>query len=353
LIIAGRDETKAKAAASSLKGPARALGAGIDIAGIEAALQEHRPALVVHCAGPFQGQDYSVAEAAIAAGVHYLDLSDGREFCDGFRALDERAKHAGVFALTACSTTTALTSAAAIELSRGITRVERIRAGVTPGNRAPRGRAVVKAILSYAGEPIPALRNGAMSEITGWGSLSKVALPGLGARWFSPCDAPDILAMRDLFPDARSIDFIAGLELPALHLPLWALAKLRRWRLIPNLARASGAFHHVAQWFEPFGTDQGGMFVELGGAGANGRLIRRRWSLWAGSGEGPYIPAMAAAILVKEFAGGARPSPGARLTAGDVSLAQFEQEFARFNIRAQIEECHDTDDVSGTAWRPV
>src|SRR3974390_3238294 len=37
------------------------------------------PELVIHCAGPFQGQDYRVAQAALAAGAHYLDLADGRE----------------------------------------------------------------------------------------------------------------------------------------------------------------------------------------------------------------------------------------------------------------------------------
>lgn len=338
LILAGRNEEKAIAAASCLTGPARVTAARVKVADIDAALYEHKPAMVVHCAGPFQGQDYSVAEAAISSGVHYLDLSDGREFCDGFCKLDYRAKEAGVAALTACSTTTALTSAAALELARNMAMVRRIYVGVTPGNRAPRGRAVVGAILSYVGEPIPVLRNGVMSKTTGWGALSKMALPGLSTRWFSPCDAPDILAMRQLFPSAQSIDFSAGLELSVLHLPLWVLAKLRRWRVIPNLAQASGAFHQVARWFEPFGTDQGGMFVELEGTGNDGRRLRRRWSLWAGSGEGPYIPAIPAAIMAKSLAAGAQLQPGARLTARDVSLAQFEEEFAKLNIKTQIEE---------------
>ncbi len=353
LIIAGRDEEKAKRVAANLRGPARVRGARVVVEEIDAALATLRPSLVIHCAGPFQGQDYAVAKAAIASRIPYLDLSDGREFCDGFRALDGRAREAGVFALTACSTTTALTSAAALTLSQDMSSVERIRVGVTPGNRAPRGRAVVEAILSYVGEPIPVVRDGDLAETTGWGTLSKVTLPKLGGRWFSPCDAPDIQVMRHLFRNAHSIEFCAGLELSVLHLPLYLLATMRRRRIIPNLARASGVFHTVARWFEPFGTDQGGMFVELEGAGRDGRRLRRRWTLWAGSGEGPYIPAMGAAIIAKEFAAGSTPAPGARLTAGEVPLAQFEEEFARFDITTQTEECHDTDDVSGDAWRPV
>src|SRR6476661_8811252 len=44
-----------------------------------AALKRLAPGLVIHCAGPFQSQDYRVALAAMAAGAHYLDLADGRQ----------------------------------------------------------------------------------------------------------------------------------------------------------------------------------------------------------------------------------------------------------------------------------
>src|SRR5512145_1090057 len=50
------------------------------------ALRSLYPDLVVHCAGPFQGQDYRVAAAALAAGAHYVDLADGRDFVAGFAA---------------------------------------------------------------------------------------------------------------------------------------------------------------------------------------------------------------------------------------------------------------------------
>jgi saccharopine dehydrogenase-like NADP-dependent oxidoreductase len=44
------------------------------------ALEVLSPGLVIHCEGPFQGQDYRVSNAALAAGAHYLDLADGRQF---------------------------------------------------------------------------------------------------------------------------------------------------------------------------------------------------------------------------------------------------------------------------------
>ena len=48
------------------------------------ALRKLNPGLVIHCVGPFQGQDYRVAHATLASGAHYIDLSDGRDFVSGF-----------------------------------------------------------------------------------------------------------------------------------------------------------------------------------------------------------------------------------------------------------------------------
>ena len=46
-----------------------------------------RPGLVIHTVGPFQQQDFAVAQAAIAAGAHYCDLADARRFVCGIGAL--------------------------------------------------------------------------------------------------------------------------------------------------------------------------------------------------------------------------------------------------------------------------
>ncbi|MEO8102249.1 MAG: saccharopine dehydrogenase NADP-binding domain-containing protein, partial [Betaproteobacteria bacterium] len=69
------------------------------------ALQGLKPALVIHCVGPFQGQGYGVARAALACGAHYIDLSDGRDFVAGFgAALEAEARRAKRLAVTGAST---------------------------------------------------------------------------------------------------------------------------------------------------------------------------------------------------------------------------------------------------------
>ncbi len=353
LVLGGRNYIRARKVAESLSGPARKTAAIVSAQDVGPALVKLQPDILVNCVGPFQGQDYHVAEAAIAARLPYVDLADGRTFAEGFGRLDEAAKTAGVFALTACSTTSALSSAAALALSASLSRVDGVRVGVTPGNRAPRGRAVVEAILSYVGEPVPQRRGGVDVAAPGWGRLARLELPGLGARLFSPCDAPDLPAMKMLFPMAQDIELLAGLELTILHLPLFVLARLRRMRVIPNLAAAAPFFHKAAQWFEPFGSDRGGMFVELSGLDEEGAPARRRWSLCAGSGDGPYIPAMAAAHVVKRVADGGGFAPGARMVVGEITLADFEREFAAFDIETTMEASDGADALSRPVWRTL
>ena len=46
-------------------------------------LAKLQPHILIHTAGPFQGQDYSVAQCCIDVGCHYIDLADDRRYvCD-------------------------------------------------------------------------------------------------------------------------------------------------------------------------------------------------------------------------------------------------------------------------------
>ena len=68
-------------------------------------IQSLTPELVIHCAGPFQGQDYRVALASLACGAHYVDLADGRGFVTGFiAAVGPAAEAAKRIAITGAST---------------------------------------------------------------------------------------------------------------------------------------------------------------------------------------------------------------------------------------------------------
>jgi len=90
LLVGGRNAERATAFAGTLG--ARGLAIDARATELAAQLKSQDIATVIHTAGPFQGQDYAVAEACVAAGCNYLDLADGRDFVAGIGALDNRHK---------------------------------------------------------------------------------------------------------------------------------------------------------------------------------------------------------------------------------------------------------------------
>jgi len=135
----------------------------------EQQLRALSPDLVVHCVGPFQGQDYGVANAALAAGAHYLDLADGRQFIVEFAArINDRAARAGRVAISGASTLPALSSAVVEELRVGLSSVESIEVIIAPGQRAPRGKATLEAVFSYLGRPFQVWQEGQWRRAWGW-----------------------------------------------------------------------------------------------------------------------------------------------------------------------------------------
>lgn len=321
IVIAGRDGAKAQAVAAQIAKPggAKISATACDIdRDLATTLDRVRPQLVVHAAGPFQGQDYRVAQACIARGINYIDLADGREFVAGIATLDGAARQAGVFVVSGASTVPALTSAMVDALRDEFATIDDIDIAISPGNRAPRGKAVVEAILDYVGKPIPA-GNG---RRIGWQGLRRVSIPGVGRRWIADCDIPDTALFGARY-GAKNIRAGAGLELSLLHLGLWLLSWPVRWGWIRSLRPWTNFLITVARWFESWGSDRGGMRVLVAGTGRDGATLTRQSSLFAEAGEGPFVPVLAAASLVRRFAQGEAIVPGARPCLDDVSLQQF------------------------------
>ncbi len=335
LIVTSRDDDRARRLAERLHRQTPALqvtGAALRIDDTLArTLNKWRPHLVIHAAGPFQGQSYHVAEACLAAGAHYIDLADSTDFVVGFKRLDAVARSAGRLAVTGASSVPGLSSVVVDSLAAELRSVDMIETGIAPGNRTPRGRAVVEAILGYAGQAIPAWRENARTEAVGWLGLRRKSVPGLGSRWFSDCDVPDLI----LFPKryrVRDIRFGASLELSLLHLGLWGLSGLRRARLLPNLSHFAAMLHHLAGWFEGLGTDCGAMYVEVTGKGKDGLPSLKTWSLVAKRGHGPYVPILPAVILARKLAEGSLTRTGAMPCLGLFTLQEFEAEVDELDI---------------------
>lgn len=311
----------------------------IDGAGFAQAVKDLSPGLIIHCVGPFQGQDYRVASAALAAGAHYLDLADGRRFISDFsRAMHDPAVSAGRVAISGASTLPALSSAVVEELREGMSSLESIEVTIAPGQRAPRGRATLEAVFTYLGRPFKVWRKGRWRRAWGWMELEEIRLD-VGSRLAAACDVSDLELFPAHYAGVQTVRFSAALEFGVQHLTLWSLAALRRIGLPFPVARWAVSLNRLAGMFDAAAGEKGGMRVSVvGDRSDGGGRVRRTWQLTAPAMNGPEIPCMAAILLARRLARGEVLQSGAFPCMGFLTLSEFAPEFARWKISTRMAE---------------
>jgi saccharopine dehydrogenase-like NADP-dependent oxidoreductase len=306
----------------------------IDDPGFAETLKALRPDLVIHCAGPFQSQDYQVALRALACGADYIDLADGREFVSGFTAaVQSAAEAAGRVAVTGASTLPALSSAVVDSMQASDDEIDGIEIFIAPGQQAPRGVATMAAVLGYAGKPFPWWRDGAWQVAHGWQEL-KVEQFSFGRRLSAACDVPDLMLLPARYREVKTVTFRAALEVAVQHWALWLLAAVRRIGVPIPIARWTGGLNRLGDWFNRFGSGTGGMKVRITDMSSR----TKEWELVAKDNHGPEIPCMAAVLLALKLRDGGLIGVGAKVCMGMISLREFEGEFARWNISTRMSE---------------
>ena len=337
VLIAGRNIENARHLAGKLEPQAKAIQVDerTDCADV---LQEHKPSVIVNTVGPFQGQGYEIARTAIAHQTHYIDLADGRDFVNGITKLDGDAKAQGVAIITGASTVPALTDAVLAKFCGEFERIDQLKYGISPGQRAERGLATTRAILSYVGKPF-ARFSSIRPDVYGWQDLYRQHYPDIGVRWMANCEVPDL----DLLPpryQIGTIQFSAGLELGFLHLGLWGLSHLVRLGLPLSLPRFARPLLAASNWFNRFGSRDGGMHIVLTGTDADRphRRIERRWFIIARDGDGPHIPTVPAIILAERIVRGEVPPSGAYPCLGLISLSDYLGELQELAVNT-VTDC--------------
>jgi hypothetical protein len=302
-------------------------------------LRALEPAIVVHCAGPFQGQDYRVAHTVLSAGAHYIDLADGREFVARFAdEVGSAAVAAGRLAVAGASTLPALSSAVIDALAARFARLAEIEVIIAPAQRAPRGAATLAAVLSYAGRPFRTWRHGDWHAAYGWLDVERRDLGDLGHRWSAPCDVPDLELFPARYPGLQRVEFRAALEVGVSHLALWLIARAQRAGLTFPAGRLAGRLDRLAACVDGFGTERGGMVVKLTGFGSEGAPLTIDWRLTADHNHGPEIPCMPSVLLARRLAAGTIALRGAHPCMGLLGLDDYAPEFARWGMATRIEE---------------
>jgi NAD(P)-dependent dehydrogenase (short-subunit alcohol dehydrogenase family) len=310
----------------------------IEHVGLAAQLKSLAPDLVIHCAGPFQTQDYRVALAAVACGAHYIDIADGRAFVAGFvAAVQPAAEAAARLAITGASTLPALSSAVVDSMRKSRETLNSIEIFIAPGQQAPRGVATMAAVLGYAGMPFPWWQNGTRRVAYGWQELKRETF-SFGRRLSAACDVPDLVLLPERYPEVSTVTFRAALEVAVQHIALWTLAAVRRIGVPVPIARWAPVLNRVGNWLDRFGSGTGGMKVRVVGVDSLGRRSRKEWELVAKDNHGPEIPCMAAILLALKLGRGVDMGGGAKVCVGLIPLSEFEGEFARWNITTQLSD---------------
>jgi hypothetical protein len=340
IVIAGRSRERCAAHAKALAPTAKA---GVTHAHLDATaatpdeISAIGARILINASGPFQQQDYALACACIAAGCHYVDLADARAFVTGITALDAEARAANVAVISGASSVPGLSSAAVQAFAGRFAHLDAIEIGISPGNSFDPGVATTASILSYVGKPF-VRRSGGHEEIAyGWQGLSRHSFPGIGARLMSNVDVPDLDLLPAHYPALQTVRVAAGVEVALFHLGLWGLSWLVRAGLVADLAVLAPSLLRAKRSLRFLGSNRGGMFVTLRGRDSKGVERELRWHLIAGSGHGPYVPAIASVILAKRLAADAGPPPGARACFGLFTLAEFEAEVADLDIACTVE----------------
>jgi len=344
LLVTSRDDGKARALASAITPIPGTTIAGLgfdhrrDPGGEIARLA---PWLVIDASGPFQGAGYELPRAALAAGAHVIDLADARDYILGYgAALDGLARERGLVALAGASSTPALSTAAVAALTTGWQRIDTIDIAITPGGRSEVGKAVLAAILSYVGRPIPVWREGVLQDTHGWLDSRRIAMPGLGNRRVAAVETVDAQWLGPRLKARSRVAFRAGLESPVEQWGIMILAWLRRHGLVGRLDALIPVLLAARRITRLATSDRGGMLVAVGGLDGEGRLRRACWSLLAERGDGPHVPTLPAAVALRALLDERLP-PGARPAAGALTLAEIEAEMIPYGITThQDEEGH-------------
>ncbi len=368
LIVAGRSRARAEGWCKARTGAtARLVPAAFDRNGdLAAQLATLAPDCVVDASGPFQAYGegrYRLIEACIARGVSYLDLADGSDFVAGVGDFDAAARAAGLFVLSGVSSFPVLTAAVVRRLSAGMATVDAIRGGIAPSPYAGVGENVIRAIAGYAGQPVELVRDGVKAQGRPMTEQMRytIAPPGkvpLKSTLFSLVDVPDLRALADLWPQAKTIWMGAGPVPEILHRALIGLAWLVRIGLVPSLSPLAPLMHWATNRLR-WGEHRGGMFVEVEGIGKAGEAVKRSWHLLAEGDDGPLIPAMAVEALVRKTLDARAPAPGARAAVRDLELDDYEALFAGKTIYSGFrDQAADTGKplykrLVGDAWRDL
>lgn len=304
---------------------------------------------VVHCAGPYRGQEPILARAAIACGVHYADLAEDADFIRSVRALDGEARRAGVALLSGLSVVPALAALLAQAVADPGKRILRARTFVAPGSRGSRGEATVETLMRGIGTPLRVWREGRQTRVRGWSEKETIVFPppvGLRTQYLAIETVGSDPMAEEL--GAESVEFKAGSEFASVNALLAAVSRLRARYGFPRLENHGAVLRRGLRALGAFGTDRGAVIVhvEQGDGHPSGARESRAIAVVADR-DGERIPALPAGIVLAALLAGELTISGAVALSRCLPTHRLFDELLRRDLRLWW-RCANT-----TSWVPV
>jgi saccharopine dehydrogenase-like NADP-dependent oxidoreductase len=207
LVVGDLDGGAADALAAGL-GP-KARGATVDVKDAQAMSELFSGATaVLNTVGPFYRLGPPVLRAAIAAGVHYLDINDDWESTEAMLALDDDARSAGVTAVIGVGASPGISNMLACLAMRELDDVDEFIAGFDLDAAMPEERgdepcaATVHALHQLSGR-IRVFEDGAFADAKPQRRVD-FDYPGLGSRSGWTMGHPEAVTFPRTFPKLRA-----------------------------------------------------------------------------------------------------------------------------------------------------
>ncbi|MFT4086007.1 MAG: saccharopine dehydrogenase NADP-binding domain-containing protein [Gordonia sp. (in: high G+C Gram-positive bacteria)] len=231
VIIGDRDLELATKAAKAIGGKAKAQQLDItDEVSLRRALDDVD--MVVNTVGPYDQFGVIVLDAAIRAGVKYVDICDDPTPTLDMLKLGERAEAAGVTALIGMGASPGVSNLLAAEAASKLSRVDELITGWNldsarpSSNRKGVSAAVVHGMRQIS-EPIPVVRDGDLKYVD---PLENVAIdyPGIGSGVGRVFGHPEPVTLHRAFPELQrssNVALVDGVTTAAMRGLSWGIGR--------------------------------------------------------------------------------------------------------------------------------
>ncbi len=344
VVIGGRDLRRLRRARRGIDSRARER-VSVEVVDLNDAKSVDRAvagaSVAICAAGPFQTLPGTLLSSCLAHRVHYIDLSDDRDFVRRARCMVEGYSPAGKLPVVCVgfSAIPALSGILARILVEKFDAVESIETQLAPGNRAPRSRGTVASLLSSVGRPFDIWMEGSRQTVVGWSEPRTFDFPPpVGTRTGFLVNAPDY----DIFPEtfgAQGVTFRAGSELRFLNGIVSGLSWLARHGVVSDWSRWSGPLCLAMGGLGFLGHDYGALGVKVCGRRKGARAAAQ--ACIVADHFGPRIPVMPAVIMVEALLANRIATEGLMPVDSWLTREQLERECNRRSFRLIVQDLQE------------